>query len=63
VSPTTLIAAGVFCLLLGWALLFLMVLRIIPPSFALALGAYTVSLGGLVMGLAGLLQAGRSQRM
>jgi len=62
-SPTTLITAGVVCLLVGWTLLVLMVLRTIPPSFALALGAYTLSLGGLVMGLAGLLQAGRSQRM
>ena len=40
-------------LALGWAALFLMVVRVIPPSFPVAFGAYALTVVGFVTGLIG----------
>jgi di/tricarboxylate transporter len=52
------VIAGVL-LVLGAVLPFLMVIRLLEPSFALSFFSYGASLVGLVMGLIGIAQYGR----
>ncbi|MEW6046341.1 MAG: hypothetical protein AB1609_07645 [Bacillota bacterium] len=61
-KPIGLVAAGLLLLVLGWVLPFLMVVRILPPSFLLSFVAYAASLIGLAVGLFGLVEYVRSSR-
>lgn len=64
VRPLRLVFLGLFLLLAGSALPFLMVLRLIPLSFAAAFVGYGASVIGLALGLYGLAQhvlAGRGE--
>lgn len=58
-NPVKLIAAGLAFLLVGFLLLFFMVIRLIAPSFALSFLAYTVCSVGLILGLVGVIQRGQ----
>jgi di/tricarboxylate transporter len=58
-SPVRLIVIAFVLLLVGALLPFLMVLRILQPSFALSFLSYAASLVGLVLGLIGV--AGRNR--
>ncbi len=53
VSPGRLVATGLGLLAGSWAVVFLMVLREIPPDLFLALAAYGASVVGLGLGVAG----------
>lgn len=53
-SPAALVASGFAMLIAGWAALFLMVAGVLQPGFALAFGAYALTLAGMVTGFAGL---------
>lgn len=46
-------SVGLALLCLGWAIAFLMTLRIIPPSLELSLLAYAASTSGLLIGMFG----------
>jgi hypothetical protein len=59
-NPWRWILAGVFMMLLGWTLAFLMVLRTLPPSFPLAFLSFTASTAGFLIGMVGLLLAQRA---
>ena len=50
------IAIGLPLVLTGFALSFLMVLRVLEPSFALSFLAYAASLLGLLLGLMAVMQ-------
>ncbi|MEN4040896.1 MAG: hypothetical protein ROW52_11420 [Anaerolineaceae bacterium] len=52
-SPGKMIAIGFVLVLLGAALPFLMVLRIIEPTFLLIFMAFGASMGGLLLGFVG----------
>lgn len=56
-----LIGLGLGLLLVGFILPFLMVVRLLGPSFALSFLAHTSSFIGLVLGLVGLIQIRRSR--
>jgi di/tricarboxylate transporter len=58
-SPLQLIVIAGVLLVLGAVLPFLMVIRLLEPSFALSFFSYGASLVGLVMGLIGIAQYGR----
>jgi hypothetical protein len=58
-TPLQLIVIAAVLLVLGAVLPFLMVIRLIEPSFALSFFSYGASLVGLVMGLIGIAQYGR----
>jgi hypothetical protein len=58
-TPLQLIVIAGVLLVLGAVLPFLMVIRLIEPSFALSFFSYGASLVGLVMGLIGIAQYGR----
>lgn len=58
-SPVRLMVIAFVLLLVGALLPFLMVLRILQPSFALSFLSYAASLVGLVLGLIGV--AGRNR--
>lgn len=62
VTPLKLMVLGFMLLLASWFVLFFMVVRLIPPSFLLSLGAYAASLGGLVIGIFGAIQHARQER-
>lgn len=51
-----LIAFGFALLLLGFLVIFLMVLRLIQPSFPWSFLAYAISFTGLLLGLVGAIQ-------
>ncbi|MCX8103935.1 MAG: hypothetical protein N3E42_05845 [Candidatus Bipolaricaulota bacterium] len=57
--PLRLIVIALVLLLVGALLPFLMVIRIVQPSFALSFLSYAASLVGLVLGLIGV--AGRTR--
>ncbi len=57
-TPLQLIVIAGVLLVLGAVLPFLMVIRLIEPSFALSFFSYGASLVGLVMGLIGIAQYG-----
>lgn len=59
INPVKLIVAGLVFILVGFLLLFFMVIRLIAPSFALSFLAYTACSIGLVLGLAGIIQRRR----
>lgn len=50
---------GLGLLLLGFLLVYLMVLRLLDPGFMLSFLAYAASLIGLVLGLIGVINHGR----
>jgi len=50
-SPIKIFFAGLFCVLLGFILPFLMVLGIIQNSFALSFFTYTMQLIGMILGV------------
>ncbi len=52
-SPLRLILVGLFLVVLGAVLPWLMVLQLIPASFILSMISYLASTFGLVMGLIG----------
>jgi len=56
ISPIRLMAIGTGLLLVGVILPFLMILRVIEPSFPLGFISYASSLAGLVLGFVGLAQ-------
>lgn len=58
-TPVRLIAIALVLLLVGALLPFLMVIRVVQPSFALSFLSYAASLIGLIMGLIGVAQYGR----
>ena len=53
VSPNILYACGFIMVVLGFVLPFLMIIKIIEPTFFLCFLAYTISFGGVVMGIVG----------
>ena len=57
-TPLQLIVIAGVLLVLGAVLPFLMVIRLLEPSFALSFFSYGASLVGLVMGLIGIAQYG-----
>lgn len=59
-TPLKLIAFGVILLLVGFLLPFLMVIRVLEPSFAWSFLSYASSLVGLILGLLGALQLKRT---
>lgn len=61
-KPVRLMAIGLVGLVLGAALPFLMVLRIIEASFFLTFFAYAASLSGLFVGLLGVISYSRFER-
>lgn len=56
------IIAGFLLLLTGLLLSFIMVLQLLEPSFPLCFLSYLLMLGGLVLGLAGIMQKRRSRK-
>ncbi|GBC75905.1 hypothetical protein HRbin07_00097 [bacterium HR07] len=60
-SPLRLLVLAFVLLLMGALLPFLMVIRILEPSFALSFFSYAVSLVGLVTGLIGVAHYGRNR--
>ncbi len=58
-NPVKLIVVGLVFLLVGFLLIFSMVLWLITPSFALSFLAYTACSIGLILGLIGIIQRGR----
>lgn len=60
-NPVRLIVIAFVLLLLGAVVPFLMVIRVVQPSFALSFFSYAVSLVGLVLGLIGVAQYGRNR--
>ncbi|MBI2980017.1 MAG: hypothetical protein HYY41_04215 [Chloroflexi bacterium] len=56
INPLILIAAGFALLLLGFLMLFLMVIRLVPPSFGLSFLAYLAGSTGLIIGLIGVVR-------
>ena len=61
-SPRTMIILGFVLVILGFLFSFLMVIRIIEPSFALSFLAYAASFSGLFLGLIGVASYRRSSR-
>ncbi len=55
-SPAALISIGFVLLLVGWAILFLTVIKILAPSFVLSMGAYALSFAGMLIGFVGLFE-------
>lgn len=55
-SPRGLMFLGGGLLVCGWLLLFLIVVGVVAPGFALSFLAYGVSFIGFVLGLIGLLE-------
>lgn len=53
ISPLAMIAIGFILLLFGFAAPFLMVLRLIEPSFALSFLSHAASVSGLFLGIIG----------
>jgi hypothetical protein len=60
--PGTLILLGVILLVLGWAIPFLMVLRVLQPSFFLSFFSWGASVGGLFLGSVGVVMYMRKFR-
>jgi membrane associated rhomboid family serine protease len=52
-DPRAILALGFVLVLLGAVLPFLMVMRIIQPTFALSFFSYAASIAGLFLGLIG----------
>lgn len=59
-APIKLIALGVILLIIGFLLPFLMVIRVLEPSFFLSFLSYASSLVGLILGLLGAIQLKRT---
>jgi hypothetical protein len=60
-APVRLIVVAFVLLLAGALLPFLMVIRVLEPSFALSFFSYALSLVGLITGLIGAAHYGRSR--
>ncbi len=60
-TPLRLIVIAFMLLVLGALLPFLMVIRVLQPSFALSFFSYALSLVGLIMGLIGVALYGRNR--
>jgi hypothetical protein len=54
IHPRTMIAIGFIMVLLGFVLPFLMVMRVIQPSFPLSFLSYGASVAGVLLGLVGI---------
>lgn len=61
-SPLGMMALAFVLMLAGVALPLLMLLRIIPTTFALSFLAYAASFGGLILGIIGSAMYARSKR-
>jgi hypothetical protein len=61
-SPIHLVITGFVLMAGSWLVVLLMVIGEIPPSFLLTLGAYGVSLAGLILGIFGAGQYIRGRR-
>ncbi len=55
-NPLQLMALGVVLLFGGFLVIFLMVLKLIEPSFALSFLSYAASFLGMLLGLVGVVQ-------
>jgi purine-cytosine permease-like protein len=53
INPVALLAFGLVLILLGFALPFAMMLRVLDPSFALSFLSFGASVSGLFLGLIG----------
>lgn len=62
VSPAKLMWTGGACLVVGWAVLLLIVIRMIPPSILLSIAAYALSFIGFLVGLFGVIEYRRDER-
>jgi hypothetical protein len=60
-APVRLVVVALVLLLAGALLPFLMVIRVLQPSFALSFLSYALSLVGLVAGLLGVAHYGRNR--
>ncbi|MCS7236422.1 MAG: hypothetical protein RMM30_10680 [Armatimonadota bacterium] len=60
-SPRRLVGTGLGMMVASWAVVFLMVLREVPPDFLLALAVYTASVVGFGLGVVGVALWGRSR--
>lgn len=56
ISPAKLMWTGGVCLIVGWTVLFLIVINVIPTGFLTAIGAYTLSFIGFIVGLYGVFE-------
>ena len=61
-SPGKMIVIGFIMLVVGVALPFVMVLRLVEPTLFLGFVSYLMSLFGLILGLLGVLQYGTARR-
>ncbi|MDQ7793107.1 MAG: hypothetical protein RDU89_01650 [bacterium] len=61
-NPTRLLVVSAILILAGWLLPFLMVLKLLTPSFTLSFLSYASLLAGMMTGLVGVLQLGRLRR-
>lgn len=52
-NPLRLVGIGLCLLVSSWVVVFLMVLRVLPPNLLLALASYGASVTGLGLGLVG----------
>ncbi len=52
-NPSRLLAAAALLLGAGWATLFAMTVRWVPPNVGLSLAAYALAVAGLAVGLVG----------
>jgi membrane associated rhomboid family serine protease len=62
VDSKVIIALGCVMVLFGFVAPFLMVIRIIEPSFALSFVSHAASVGGLFLGLLGVAAYSRARR-
>jgi|GEM_PF-2063772 len=60
-NPLKFILTGGVLLVVGWLVPLLMVMRILPLSYALAFLSYALSVGGLAAGLYGVLMYMRTR--
>lgn len=60
-APVRLLILATVLLLAGVVLPFLMVIRVLEPSFALSFFSYAASVVGVVTGLIGIAQYGRNR--
>ena len=58
-KPIRILVAGGGMLILGWALIFLMAVDVLPLSYALAFLAYVLCLAGFAAGMYGLVELRR----
>ena len=54
--PMILMLTGLALMLVGWAVIFVTVIGMLAAHYATLIGAYSASMGGLVVGLIGMLE-------